>query len=312
MLFKTIYTLFMAAGITSVTGTACQSTATTATTSRTDCVDTLKKAITDAPSFFVKVHAGENLVANGYTDNIESTFLELRAANPDKATGAIRVLAKLYKDTQPDKWQECINLITDKYRLPDSTHPRLVALESLGKLGYGNPLPEILQDAQTGQDGFRAMARWVLSNLGTQAGEDSLAALLAYPDAVDFRGAAYAFRFKKSVSDSTLHLLEQCAERLPATDPARVYVLSALYVHTPAGKDSAVKAQLLQYLNGAVPAKYETAEALSLKGGAEDLPVLETLLHDADNDVRVAAANAILKIEKRTTAASPSGDTAGK
>jgi hypothetical protein len=259
----------------------------------------LRKAVTDASSFFVKVHAGENLVTSGYTDNIEHTFLELRTANPDNATGATRVLAKLYKVTDPEKHAACLALVLNKYLHGDSTHPRLVALESLGKLNYSTALPAILQDAQTGEGGFRAMARWVLSNDGSAAGEDSLAALLAYPDAVDFRGAAYAFRFKSSVSDSTRQLLQQCAERLTETDPARVYVLSSLYVHTPAGKDSAVKAQLLQYLNGAVPAKYETAEALSLKGGPEDLPVLETLLHDADNDVRVAAANAILKIQQR-------------
>lgn len=262
-------------------------------------MDTLQKAVTSAQSFFVKVHAGENLVTSGYTDNIETTFLELRTANPDNATGATRVLAKLYKRTDPEKHAACLALVLDKYLHGDSAHPRLVALESLGKLNYSTALPAILQDAQTGEGGFRAMARWVLSNDGAAAGEDSLAALLAYPEATDFRGAAYAFRFKTSVSDTTLRLLEQCAERLAPADPTRVYVISSLYVHTPVGKDSAVKAQLLQYLNGAVPAKYETAEALSLKGGKDDLPVLETLLHDADNDVRVAAANAILKIEKR-------------
>jgi hypothetical protein len=267
---------------------------------RSDCIDTLQKAIVSAPSFFVKVHAGEALVANGYTDQIESTFISLRDANPDNATGAIRVLARFYNAAgNQQKYQECINAIINRYQHGDSAHPRLVAVESLGKLGYQTPLPEILQDAQQGTGGFKAMARWVLSNNGEPDMEDSLAALLSSQEVADYRSAAYALRFHKSVSGKTYNLLEQCAARLNPADAPSVYVWSALFVHAPSTKKEAVKKQLIQLVQGAPAAKYEIGEALSLNGDTADLSLLETLLHDADNDVRVSAANAILTIHHK-------------
>jgi hypothetical protein len=267
---------------------------------RQDCVDTLQQAMSSAGNFFIKVHAGEALVQNGITANVENTFITLRDADPAYATGSTRVLARLYKETDPLKYEDCINRIINQYLHGDSAHPRLVAVESLGKLGYSNPLPEIIQNAQQGEGGFKAMARWVLSNNGERATEDSLAALLPLPDVVDFRGAAYAFRFKKSVSDSTYRLLEQCAARQNPADVPATYVYSACFVHAPEAKKEAAKKQLLQQVQGPPAARYEICEALALKGDTSDLSILESLLKDADNDVRVAAANSILKIQQRT------------
>ena len=85
-------------------------------------------------------------------------------------------------------------------------------------------------------------------------------------------------------------------KRLAPDAEGRVYVISARFVHTP---DKDIKQLLLAYLKGAPAERYETAEALSLKGTLEDMPVLQTLLSDEDNDVRVAAANAIIKINAR-------------
>jgi HEAT repeat protein len=260
------------------------------------CVDTLQQAMQHAGSFFVKVHAGEALVLNNYTDGVEAIFTQLQHEKPDYTTGATRVLARLYHNS-PEKRSACINLIIDRFVHADSTHPRLVALESLGKLGYSNPLPEIVQQAQTGVGGFKAMARWVLSNGGTKESEDSLAALLSSPEVTDYRGTAYALRFKQSVSADTYQKLTACANRLPDSAAGKVYVVSALFVHTPNTEE--VKQALLSYTKGAANERYETAEALSLKGHADDLSILNQLLHDEDNDVRVAAANAIIKIHAR-------------
>lgn len=264
----------------------------------TDCIDTLQQAVQHANSFFVKVHAGEALVLNDHTDGIEAAFTRLQHEKPDYTIGATRVLARLYHDS-PEKRQACMDLIIDRFLHADSAHPRLVAVESLGKLGYSNPLPEIVQQAQTGEGGFKAMARWVLCNGGAPEAEDSLAALLALPDVTDWRGAAYALRFKRSVSAATYQKLAGCVQRLPDTTSGKVYVVSSLFVHTPAEQNKDVKQALFAYLKGAPNERYETAEALSLKGQAEDLPVLEQLLRDEDNDVRVGAANAIIKIHAR-------------
>lgn len=264
---------------------------------RQDCIDTLQHAIQDAPTVFIKVHAGEALVLNGYTDKIEETFTALRSVH---ITAATRVLARLYKLENSPKFDTCISTIIDQYLHADSSHPRLVALESLGKLGYSKPSAEIERDAQEGEGGFKAMARWVLSNNGAKETEDSLAALLASPEVAHHRGAAYAFRFKKSISDNTYRLLEECAARLVNNEEQKVYILSALFVHARPGKKEDIKKELLKTVDGPVFAKYETCEGLSINGDTTDLPILEKLFKDADQDVRVAASNAILKIVQRT------------
>jgi HEAT repeat protein len=119
---------------------------------------------------------------------------------------------------------------------------------------------------------------------------------LSSPEVTDYRSASYALRFKKSVQPATSQKLEALVKRLAPDAEGRVYVISAFFVHT-SNKD--IKQLLLAYLKGAPAERYETAEALSLKGTLEDLPVLRTLLSDEDNDVRVAAANAIIKINAR-------------
>lgn len=264
-----------------------------ATSKRATAIDTLRQAMQHGSSFFVKVHAGEALALNNEPEGVEAVFTKLRTEDKSYVIGSTRVLARVYSH---EKKNQCIDLIIDRYLHDDSTHPRLVAVESLGKLGYSNPLPQITQDAQTGTGGFKAMARWVLSNDGTPQTEDSLAELLALPDITDWRGAAYAFRFKKEVKPSTVEKLSDCVKRLSPGTEGRVYAVSSLFVHAPT---DANKQALLTYLKGAPNERYETAEGLSLKGTAADYPVLDTLLHDADNDVRVAAANAIIKIEAR-------------
>lgn len=264
---------------------------------RQDCIDTLRNAIQTGSTIFIKVHAGEALALTGHAEKVEETFIPLRAVH---LTAATRVLARIYKTTHPAKYQECIATIIDQYLHADSTHPRLVALESLGKLGYSEALPAIVADAQHGEGGFKAMARWVISNNGTEETEDSLAALLSSPEVAHHRGAAYAFRFKQSVNDKTYALLEQCLAAVEANAAQRVYILSALFVHARPGKKEAIKKQLLEQVSGPLASRYETCEALSVAGDTTDLSLLEKLLKDEEQDVRVAASNAILKIHQRT------------
>ena len=60
------------------------------------------------------------------------------------------------------------------------------------------------------------------------------------------------------------------------------------------------KAELLKYARtGSVDAKAEACAALAMRGQDEDIPLLVSLLDDGSTDVRVAAANAILQIDRR-------------
>lgn len=268
---------------------------------RQDCVDTLRNAVENATNFFIKVHAAEALIGNGITEKVEEYFIAMRKTDPAFFIGSTRVLARIYKHTDKKKYHSEINTLIDQYLHADSAHPRLVALESLGKLEYHSVVKEIFKDAEQGENGFKAMARWVLSNDGKPGTEASLAALLKSGNVADYRGAAYALRFKTKVTKETVQALKKTAATLDPKELATTYVLSALFVHSDAKEKSAVKKILYRQLNGPVAARYEICEALSLNGDRSDLQQLEIFLKDEDNDVRVAAANAILKIENRSS-----------
>jgi hypothetical protein len=51
--------------------------------------------------------------------------------------------------------------------------------------------------------------------------------------------------------------------------------------------------------SGTKDEKYQTAMGFALRGTHNDLPLLADLLNDPDADVRVSAANAILRIKNR-------------
>ena len=50
---------------------------------------------------------------------------------------------------------------------------------------------------------------------------------------------------------------------------------------------------------GSADAKVEACAGLAMQGQDEDVPLLVSLLDDSNVDIRVAAANAILQIDRR-------------
>lgn len=269
-----------------------------ASATKTDCLDLLTDAVQTSDRFFVRVHAAEALIAHQHSEWLEPLFTELRRASPDNFIGATRVLAKANK-ANPAKYEAAVQQILDVFLHSDVSRPRLVALESLGKLGYNEPLPQIQQQAQEGTDGKKPMARWILANSGRAEDEARLAELLISDDPLTYQYVAYALRFRPTIRPASYALLEACAARISLTAPQRVYVLSALFVHTPPEKRETIYAQLIPYQHGQPGERYELAEALGLRGTQADKPTLETLLADSDQDVRVAAANALLQLATR-------------
>ena len=67
------------------------------------------------------------------------------------------------------------------------------------------------------------------------------------------------------------------------------------------GRDwNAIKALLKPYAESSdTSTRYQFGEAMALRGDAEDVPILLRLLADADTDVRISAANALLAIERK-------------
>lgn len=257
----------------------------------------LKQAVINGETFFIKVHAAENLIRHHQTDGLEDEFLKLKMASPDNLIGSTRVLARLSK-SNPDQYQKYISQLLQQFEHGSSTKIQLTALESLGKLGYYEPLAMIKSYADTGNNGFKGMARWILANSGKTPDEDRLSELLLSKLEVDYRYAAYALRFKAQVNIQTIQRLYACLQKLNTDDAARIYVASSLFVHGKAADRATARPVLLSYLKGEVGQRYELAEALGSGEQQNDLVVLKQLMADENTDVRVAAANAILNVKK--------------
>jgi len=263
-----------------------------------ECVTVLKEALQNGETIFIKVHAAEAMIFNDYYTGISTAFNKLIKEQSNLIV-ASRVLARVYQNDKA-KYQSYINALLYQLNNADSTRGKLIALESLAKLGFQESLPEIKLYADTGTNGFKAMACWVLSNSNSAADEDRLAKLLASKEPTEYRGAAYALRFKKKIKPETLQLLTACAKRVEKAHAAKVYVLSSWYVHAATAKTAQEsKKKLLTYMNGAVNERYEVAESFSMRGTVKDIPVINKLMSDENMDVRVAAAKALWSISQR-------------
>jgi len=270
---------------------------------RERCIAILRNAMVTGEYSWMNVHAAEALIYNMTPDGIKEHFKALEKDPKSNIIGISRVLARLHKKS-PAIYQFYVNRIRDEFLTSDSLRQRITALESLGKLGYSQPLPEIRMLAENGEGAMKVFSRWVLANSGDAKEQAKLASLLKSTEPTDYFYAAYALRFFDSIFPESYALLDSCAARLVPDAPHKVYVLSALYVHTPPQKRHSVKTALLTYIHGEKAERYEVAQALAIRGTASDIPVLEQLLNDPDMDVQVSAANALLQIERRTKSGS--------
>ena len=266
---------------------------------RQRCIAVLQQALVAGDYSWMNVHAAEALIADGRAEGVEERLQALEKNPTSNIIGICRVRARLHAHS-PATRQIYMNRIRDEFLKSDSLRQRITALESLGKLGYAQPLAEIRMLAENGDGALKVFSRWVLTNSGDVKEQVRLAWLLKSTEPTDYFYAAYALHFFDNLTPESYALLDSCAARLAPDAPHRVYVLSALYVHTPPPKRDSVKAALLTYINGEKAERYEVGQALAIRGEALDIPVLEQLLNDQEMDVQVSAANAILQIERRT------------
>jgi solute:Na+ symporter, SSS family len=262
----------------------------------------LRRAFREEPKF-VKVHAAEALLALSYGDEVLDAFeeeLRQHGKEPQYRVGIWRVLAQATADKQ--QREQYLQSIRAAYLNPDG--PDVIhAVESLAKLKYAVPdvdrarLRELAaEDSPTG-----ACSRWLLALSGDAADLDFLAELLASHDEETRGIAAYALRhlFPKG-SASFFEKLSSVAAVAPASQ-SRVYLIGAAYVTASTQVEAAqFREQLIPFLAaGAKDEKYEAAAALAVRGTDADVSLLTKLLDDPEVDVRVAAANAVLRIERR-------------
>jgi len=256
---------------------------------------------------WIKVHAAEALLAAGDTQGVKAAFdreLSLKGNERPYRIGIWRVLAQAARNDEAR--QGWIKNIVDAFSDVDGTD-RLHAAETLGKLGYRAPsddrdMFELAAKEATGP--LAANARWVLANGGRAKADAQLVDLLSSDDGATRGAAAYAIRFLPKIPVALWGKLLAAARREPegaGADIVRASLVSAAFVHAPVEQQKATfKAELVKYARtGSADAKAEACAALAMQGQDEDVPLLVSLLDDGNVDVRVAAANAILQIDRR-------------
>ena len=255
----------------------------------------LKQTVETHANFWVRVHAAEALVANNYTVNAEQVFkTELKSDGAEKI-GALRVLYKISRADsikQDSIAKEIFNLFQE------TEHEKLIALETMGKLGLYFRDKQIFELARAGHGGIKVLAQWGLANSGNTNDLNALVDLLFSEDSIQFRYAAYSLRFLDNVSPEVYLKMKEKLNTLDREHPFRIYLISALHVHAPTEDEYLFKDQLLAYLDGEVYERYEVNEALAVRGSKEDIEIIEEgFSTEKNDDVRVAAANAFLTNE---------------
>ena len=191
-----------------------------------------------------------------------------------------------------------------KYRIgiwPGSD--RLHAAETLAKLGYragGREMDAFGLVARERSGSLAVDVRWVLVNSGQRMAEARLAEMLDSDDAGTRDDAAYAIRHLPSVAPATWDRLAAAAKREPLASDVRSNLMSAAFRHAPADQRATYKAEVVKYAGAGTPdQKFEACAVLGLAGETDVLPLLTQLLDNPDANVRVGAAEAVLRLTRR-------------
>ncbi len=302
-------------GFMILTGLICTSAFADAGTDRRRLVEILQKEMATQTGW-VRVHAAEALVHHGYGAGVAAAF----APEADTAAAPLRIgVWRVLATASPDETVRTafVGRIRAAFLNPDGPD-RLHAAEALAKLGVCRKEDRPALEAYLAEQGqaLGAFACWVMALSGDVADVDRLAGLLESTDPVARLRAGVALgRLAGGVENLSLRSstvgatrespLPSMKERLsiaagkePADSPAAVYLACAAY---RAGGEASHRDRVLYYLqNGKTSERYEAALALGARGDEADLPLLTPLLDHAEADVRIGAADASLRILRRT------------
>jgi len=264
---------------------------------RERAVQVLRTALAEEQEW-VRVHAAEALLKHGYPEGVEDIFApQVDTAPPKHRIGVWRVLARA--QTTGEARETYVARIRAAF-LDTNGPDRLHAVETLAKLGDTARPDELVRVAGEAQGSLQAYARWAVANSGDAKDEAAFVALLDSEDSAVRGGVAYGLRHLDRIQSTTLTKIEAALETEPADSSARVHMVSALYVQAPQEQKETAKLELMRYaVEGGKGEKYEAAAALGCVGDEADMPLLLELLADAEADVRISAADALLSIERR-------------
>lgn len=244
---------------------------------------------------WIGIHAAEALIQHGQKAVVHEFFKsKANEQTPKYRIGVWRVLAR----SSPDEDIRANSVQKIRDALKDSKGPdRLHAAETLAKLA-DTERSAPLNEAARGQDSMGAYARWALLRSGGDQDERKLAELLSAEDTGARTSTAYSLRNQGKVLPETLKLLEEVASREASDSPAKIYLLSAVFTHSTGKEKTKAKMNLIDFArDGSRGQKYELCTALGISGGIRDAGLIRELFDQDDPDVKVAAADALLRLK---------------
>ncbi len=247
-------------------------------------------------SFWVRVHAAEALLSNNFQLESDAVFDEFLSTDGAEKIGAYRVMAQ--RNASDSLLVDSLGReVLAIFHNSDVLHTRLVALETLGKLGLTYPDPEIIEIAGAEEGGIATMAQWVLANSGSEEAIHKLADDLFSLDTLQYRYGAYALRFIGQVPERTYEKMKERYDSMEENHPFRVYLTSALWVHgRPADAEQWLD-DLKSYRQGEKYERYELYQSLASRGRSDLSEFIRRGFDDVDTDVKISAAQAALANE---------------
>lgn len=267
-----------------------------------------------------KVHAAEFLLKLGYTEDIKKVFLEEEIQKGKEyyyRTGIWRVLAQASQSQEEkQQWVDSIASVFNNPNAPDYIH----AVESMAKLRV-SPYSVSAETTDSILNGEHS-ALWLYTLWGTaytqEINIDQVKNQLAIivrkkeePDEIR-RLAAYALQNMKDAGINNWGLLMDAACHEPDSSSAYIYILSSALVNTPndslsLSKVNQCRTKIVESIsNPEGIGHYEALLAIGELGNEHDLQLLLSLINDSNDyrfnknqDIAVAASNAILSIDRR-------------
>ena len=239
---------------------------------------------------WTSVHAAEALLQVGESTVVRREFTPQAGDAPAPyRIGVWRVLACCAEDDSGrQRYVERIRTVSLDANARDSVY----AMESLAKLNVpmrGQAELSAVERIAAGSTDAAPFAAWRLAEANEPHPTSRLTELLKSPSAVTRARAADALRHVGSRSDDVRLAVSTALAHEPIDSPARPMLVAI-----------AGGAPLRAMLRDASPgARFVAAMQIAQEGGPTDAPGIERLLDDPDSDVRVAAAFALLNIDRR-------------
>lgn len=251
---------------------------------------------------WLRIHAAEALLDNGERGRIIELFQpEADTATAPYRIGIWRVLARSTSGEERHHYVERIRTVLRDSQAAD----RVSAAESLCKLDAASESDHetVSHWLLTAEDATAVFPQWlmVLSSTGKERGlnEGALARFLTSSDAVARLRAGFALGRLKVISPDSLTALRRQLDAEPADSIARVYLVTALLLHSKDTSDiEPLEKKLLPYLHGRANEQLEAGIVIGLLGRKEGLTLLRPLLENPEPDARIGAANGMLRLLK--------------